>query len=227
MSTLYSTYVCSGCNTTFPVAQRCPKCAPLTEERVREITREEILRAVETHDADAEIRRQARDEALEEAAVWFLNCKTDTVCEGEAGEWIEEKISARQFCSNGFHAPKAEQPSAAWTEHVAEEITALRKERDDWQSKYVQTHVDRNALEKERDALRAKLAAADVSIADLIHGREQADREYQEIHKKLAAAEKALDGIAELASQFHPTQCKCIIWALERTGRLGGSKEGA
>ena len=179
MSTLYSTYVCSGCNTTFPVAQRCPKCAPLTEERVREITREEILRAVETHDADAEIRRQARDEALEEAAVWFLNCKTDTVCEGEAGEWIAEKISALKS-QPAPAQPSAEKPDP---ENAALRNAALRKERDSLREKLAEANEDRNRLLQ-------MLKDEQQRVRDLKDGRAEADREYKALYEKLAAADK-------------------------------------
>ena len=101
MRTLYSTYVCSGCNTTFPVAQRCPKCAPLTEERVREIAREEIRAAGGVPDRDVE-RIKLRDRVINDLRVHVAHLegtqkphRCDFVADRARDEALEE---AAQVC---------------------------------------------------------------------------------------------------------------------------------
>lgn len=251
-------------------------CKTMSEERAREIAREEIRATSgvqQMQDVLAEaIKLKTRDATLEEAAklieshgyattfadaakrIRSLKSTTIRDLSGNERHLVEQPAPAQpcstcgatsrenprgQFCSNGYHAPRVHE--------LQSEIASLKTERDEAIASIPQMIREERARgEKERDDLRLKLAAAESRIANMatqekwltekavelqnqlamartIYGPDQ------ELHRKLAAAEKALDEIARALEYDYGHSAAEGFWEareiMKRTGRLGGGEK--
>jgi DNA-directed RNA polymerase subunit RPC12/RpoP len=250
MTTEYSIYVCATCGAKFPAAGKCPMgCKPLTEERVREIARDEIaanenLNAANKEECDEigfEKAQEIRDSALEEAA---------RVCGlGNVGQRDAESIRALKShpAPSTFHGipVQYEQPITRGLheeEHKKSYIVnapAASEEERTQPSREEMMRDELKELRKERDELKLLATDRGSRVAELSALRDAARSQLDNLRARLNAAEKALESAScnagfldALEEQFTKADLSGDPWPehnwirafLKRTGRLGGRK---